>query len=542
MPIKLRIEGMTCDHCAQSVQAALEALPGVEARVSFAESKAIISAGEHPAATLIGTVAERGFRATVLEGGRGEGLAPEGGDLQVAILGSGSAAFAAAIRLAEGGARVTMVERGTLGGTCVNVGCVPSKILLRAAHVAHLQAEHPFVGIPHRGPIVDRAAMVAQQQGRVDELRQAKYADILTAHPGVRLLHGTAWFADARTVHVDLADGGEEILRPDRVLIATGSSPWIPPIEGLASTPFWTSTEALVAEAVPEHLIVIGGGLVAVELGQAFRRLGARVTILARSRLLSSEEPALGEGLAEVFRGEGIDVRLHTVPSSVRYERDQFVVETSGGFVGGDRLLVAAGRRANTEGLGLERAGVLLDSCGAVAVDERFRTSVPHVYAAGDCTSLPELVYVAAATGSRAAENMRGGNASLDLSTMPAVVFTEPQVAWVGLTEAGARQRGLAVESRTLPLGQVPRALANFDTRGFVKMVAEAGTGKLLGVQLLAESAGEVIQTAALAMRAGMSVQELGAQLFPYLTMAEGLKLAAQTFSRDVRQLSCCAA
>ncbi|MGH7753056.1 MAG: FAD-dependent oxidoreductase, partial [Gemmatimonadales bacterium] len=372
-------------------------------------------------------------------------------------------------------------------------------------------------------------------------LRQAKYADILEANPRIRLLAGTAAFVDPSTLRVDLAEGGETTLHPDRVLIATGSSPWVPPIPGLAETPYWTSTGALVAEEVPEHLVVLGGGLVAVELGQALRRLGARVTLLARSTLLSSEEPALGEGLAEALREEGIDVRLHLVPSAVRHAEGRFLVETTGGPLEADRLLVAAGRRANTAGLGLERAAVATDPSGAVVVDERLGTSVPHVYAAGDCTSLPEFVYVAAASGTRAAINMTGGTATLDLATMPAVVFTDPQAAWVGLTESRAWERGLGVESRTLSLDQVPRALANFDPRGFVKLVAETGSGRLLGAQVLADGASEVIQAAALALRAGMTVHDLADQLFPYLTMVEGLKLAAQTFTKDVRQLSCCA-
>jgi len=486
-------------------------------------------------------VAEGDARPTVVEGiGRTSTEAGHGA-LHVAILGAGSAAFAAAIRAAEQGARVTLIERGTLGGTCVNVGCVPSKILLRAAHVAHLQAHHPFAGIERRQAGIDRGVMVAQQQDRVAELRQAKYADILAANPRICLLEGVARFAGSRTLRIELHGGGVETLRPDRILIATGATPAIPPIPGLATTPYWTSTEALVAAEIPEHLLVLGGGFVALELGQAFRRLGSRVTLLARSTLLSSQDPALGEGLAEALRAEGVDVRTHAVPSAVHYQEGKFRVETTEGPLVADRLLVATGRSANTAGLGLEAAGVATDARGAVVVDEGLRTSAPHVFAAGDCTTLPELVYVAAAAGTRAAINLNGGEARLELATMPAVVFTDPQAAWVGLTESAAREQGLAADSRTLPLDQVPRALANFDTRGFVKLVAEAGSGRLLGAQVLADGGGEVIQAAALALRAGMTVLDLADQLFPYLTMVEGLKLAAQTFTRDVAQLSCCA-
>ncbi len=462
-------------------------------------------------------------------------------DLRIAILGAGSAAFAAAIRAAEAGARVTMIERGTLGGTCVNVGCVPSKILVRAAHLAHLQASHPFEGLGRSRPEIDRRALLAHQERRVEELRQAKYADLLEANPRLTLVRGSARFDDERTLLVERAGGGEETLRPDRVLIATGASPHIPPIPGLAETPYWTSTEALAAEEIPDHLVVLGGGPVALELGQAFRRLGSRVTLLARTTLLSSEEPALGDGLAETLREEGIDVRLQTLPQGIGHRRGRFVVETEGETLDADRLLVATGRRPNTAALGLDRAGVSTDPRGAVLVDEHLRTSAPHIYAAGDCTSQPKFVYVAAAAGTRAAINMTGGRATLDLATMPAVVFTDPQAAWVGLTEAQARGQGLEVETRTLPLDQVPRALANFETRGFVKLVAEAEGGRLLGAQVLADGGGEVVQAAALALRTGLTVHDLADQLFPYLTMVEGLKLAAQTFTRDISRLSCCA-
>lgn len=461
--------------------------------------------------------------------------------VHIVVIGSGSAAFAGAIRAAEEGAKVTLIERGTLGGTCVNVGCVPSKILLRAAQAAHVQRDHPFDGISRSRPAIDRAAMVAQQQARVEELRQAKYASIVESNPNIELIRGFASFLDPHSVRIEPADGRNTTLEGDRFLIATGASASAPDIPGLAASPFWTSTEALVAESVPQHLMVVGGSLVGVELAQAYRRLGAEVTLLARSTLLSREDPDLGEGLRVALEGEGMRVLLHTVPTAVMHGGAGFALETSRGRIAGSHLLVATGRRPNTRRLSLERAGVALDGRGAVVVDDRMQTSAAHIYAAGDCTSQPQFVYVAAAAGTRAAINMTGGDAVLDLATMPAVAFTDPQVAWVGPSEDQARERGIAVESRTLSLEHVPRALANFDTRGFVKLVAEEGSGRLLGAHILAAEAGEVIQSAALALRAKMTIHDLAEQLFPYLTMVEGLKLAAQTFTKDVKQLSCCA-
>ena len=461
----------------------------------------------------------------------------------VAVIGSGGAAMAAALKAVERGARVTLIERGTVGGTCVNIGCVPSKIMIRAAHIAHLRRESPFDdGIQAATPAILRERLLARQQALVDALRQAKYQDVLDAQPAISVVHGEARFQDARHLAVRLADGDQRVLAFDRCLIATGARAAVPPIPGLAHSPYWTSTEALASDTIPRRLAVIGSSVVAVELAQAFARLGAKVTILARNTLLLREDPAIGEALTAALRAEGIEVLEHTQASEVAYVNGEFVLTSNRGELRADRLLVAIGRTPNTRSLHLEAAGVAVDPQEAIAIDAGMRTSAPNIYAAGDCTTQPQFVYVAAAAGSRAAINMTCGDATLDLSTMPAVVFTDPQVATVGLSEREAHDAGITTDSRTLTLDNVPRALANFDTRGFIKLVVEQGSGRLLGVQAVAPGAGELIQTAALAIRARMTAQDLADQLFPYLTMAEGLKLAAQTFSKDVSQLSCCAA
>lgn len=462
--------------------------------------------------------------------------------LRVAVIGSGGAAMGAALKAAELGATVTLIERGAIGGTCVNVGCVPSKILIRAAHIARLRRQSPFdSGLSATPAVVDRTRLLAQQQGRVEELRHTKYEAILAGIPAITVVRGEARFTDGHTLAVTLTGGGERLVQFDRCLIATGASASVPPVPGLAETPYWTSTEALASDRIPPRLAVIGSSVVAVELAQAFARLGSDVTILARSTLFFREDPAIGEALTEAFRAEGITVLPHTQAAAVSFKDGEFTLVTSGGTVRADQLLVATGRAPNTRGLHLDAIGVTLDPRGAIAVDEHMRTSALDIYAAGDCTDQPQFVYVAASAGTRAAINMTGGDAALDLTTMPAVVFTDPQVATVGLSEAEAHLRSIETDSRTLPLDAVPRALVNFETRGFIKVVAEAGTGRLVGVQAVAPEAGEVIQAAALAIRARMSVHDLADQLFPYLTMVEGLKLAAQTFTKDVGQLSCCA-
>src|SRR5712692_10078801 len=373
--VSLEVSGMTCESCARHVEQALRALPGVHAaEVSYTDGTAKVSTGGGASSSaLISAIARIGYSAKALDvglreskgatrGARGSVLraardlfgARKGGSekLHIAVIGSGGAAFAGALRAADEGASVTMIEAGTLGGTCVNVGCVPSKIMIRGAHIAHLLAEHPFPGIGRQAPTVDRRALVAQQQARVEELRHVKYESILESRAeSIRLLRGVARFEDARTLTVTLPDGGTEMVRADRMLVATGASPAIPEVPGLKGMPYWTSTEALAAEELPEHLIVYGGSVVALELAQAFLRLGSEVTLVARSTLLSREDPAIGAQLARVLEGEGMRVLIHTTLRSVRFEGSRFLADTGLEQLAGDRLLVATGRQANTRTL-----------------------------------------------------------------------------------------------------------------------------------------------------------------------------------------------
>ena len=542
--LSLRVTGMTCAHCARTAEAALNRMPGINASVSYDSTIAEIrsDAGIEIEA-LRAAVRPSGYGLQPLIGSASPGHDGDvGRSLHVAIIGSGGAAFAAAIRATEAGSRVTMVERGEIiGGTCVNVGCVPSKITLRAAEIRHERGHHPFDGITRSQEPVDRKPLLNQMRDRVEALRGAKYETIIANNPKITLLRGEARFADARTLTITDQAGQVTQLTPDRILVATGASPMIPPVPGLADTPYWTSTDALFAEELPARLVVIGSSFVALELAQAYHRLGVEVTLLARNTLLTRDDPELGAALQQAFEAEGIRVLNQAQAERISYDAGRFTVAFGAGQVEAERLLVATGRQPNTEGLALDKAGVTTDRNGAIIVDDHLRTSAANIYAAGDCSTMPQLVYVAAAAGTRAAINMTGGDASLNLSVVPAVVFTDPSVATVGLDEGQARTAGIETISRRLDLENVPRALANFDTRGFVKLVAEARTGRLIGAQILAHNAGEMIQTAALAIRHRMTVQELGDTLFPYLVMAEGIKLAAQTFSKDVSQLSCCA-
>ncbi|WP_286829259.1 MULTISPECIES: mercury(II) reductase [Kordiimonas] len=464
-----------------------------------------------------------------------------GHKMSLMVIGAGSAGFSAAITAAEAGADVTLVGAGTIGGTCVNVGCVPSKTMIRAVEPLY-QARHAsrFEGISSAATVLNWQAVVGQKQQLVDDLRKAKYSDVLPSHPGVSYVEGKAKLtADGVLVE-------DTLYRPDKIIIATGSSNAVPPIPGIDSVPYLDSTSALDLAALPTSMIVIGGGVIGCELGQMFARAGVKVTICCRSRLVPGMEPEISNHLTRYLEEEGI-----TVFSGLDY---QSVTDIDGTInltyqrdgtrqtVRAETLLLAAGRRPNTEGLGLEEAGVALNAWGGIDVDATMRSSNPMVYAAGDVTGRDMFVYMAAYGAKLAARNAVGDEEPrYDNAAMPEVIFTDPQVATVGLTEAKARNQGIDVKTSLITLDHVPRYLAARDARGLIKLVADKMSDRLIGAHVLAPEGGELIQTAVMAIKAGMTTGELGQTIFPYLTGVEGLKLAAQTFDKDVSTLSCCA-
>ncbi|MGC8489550.1 MAG: mercury(II) reductase [Clostridia bacterium] len=460
------------------------------------------------------------------------------------VLGAGSAGFAAAIRGAEAGRRVALVEESTMGGTCVNVGCVPSKTLIAAARIRETAVHAPFegLGVVARDPVWP--AVQAQKTALVDELRQAKYADVLAAYPSITWVPGHAQLQASDPVRLAV---GQRLLEAPRLIIATGARAWAPPIPGLAETPYWTSTEALAASEVPANLLVVGGSAVGLELGQMFARVGSAVTVWeALDRLVPMEDVDSSIAVTEALRTEGLTIQTGVRIERVTHDGRTFAVTAQ---VGGrprtltvDRVLVATGRRPATAGFGLAEHGVTLDARGALVVDEYLRTSVPSIYGAGDVTGQALFVYVAAAQGTAAAANALGlGPVRNDLTALPHVTFTDPQVASVGLTEEQAEAAGLSCSCRALPLRYVPRALANRDTRGMIKLVVNAATEEVVGVHIVAPEAGEMIQVGVLAVKYAMTLADLTSLYFPYLTAVEGIKLAAITFHKDVSKLSCCA-
>jgi len=460
---------------------------------------------------------------------------------ELVVIGAGSAGFSAAITAAEQGARVALIGHGTIGGICVNVGCVPSKNLIRAVESVHQASAAPrFAGVHATGAVTDWKALIAQKDELVASLRRSKYSDLLRAYHSITYIEG-----EARIAEGGVAVNGN-VISAGRVVITTGARPAVPQIPGIEHVDYLTSTSALALETLPRSLLVVGGGFVGAELAQALARAGVHVTIVCRSRLLPEAEPEISDALMRYLRAEGIVFNCGVAYTLLR-RTDQGVAlavrsEHGNEVLQAEQLLIATGRSPNVESLRLDEAGIARNQGGGIEVDDRMRTTRHGIYAAGDVTGHDQFVYMAAYGAKLAAKNAINGDAFVyDRTAMPSVVFTDPQVASVGLTESEARATGHDIATSLLALDDVPRALAARDTRGLIKLVADKKTRKLLGAHILAPEGGDSIQTAALAIKANMTVDQLGETIFPYLTTVEGLKLAALGFSKDVAKLSCCA-
>lgn len=542
--VSMKIQGMTCTGCEEHVVKALKNAGAQNVNVSFRKGEARFTASsESNIDTFSQAIAETGYtpREVQVLSNDGNKVTNIEFDYDLLIIGSGGAAFSAAIKAVEHGARVAMVERGTVGGTCVNIGCVPSKTMLRAGEIKHLALRNPFAGLSTSAGPVDLTSLVDQKNELVEDMRHKKYEDLVDAY-GFELIRGEARFVDKTTVEVN----GREITA-QFFLVATGASPLIPDIPGLQEVDYLTSTTALQLKEVPKKLAIIGSGYIAMELGQLFHNLGSQVTLMQRSnRLLKEYDPEISDSVTRFVSEQGIEVLQGVTYIAVDQSegRKCVHVEVNGESrtIEADQLLIATGRRPNTDALNLAAAGVKVGKRAEVVVDDTLRTSNPRIFAAGDVTIGLQFVYVAAYEGGIVADNSVGGlNRKVDLSVVPGVTFTNPSVATVGLTEEAAKAKGYQVKTSVLPLDAVPRAIVNRETIGVFKMVANADDLRILGVHVVAENAGDVIYAATLAVKFGLTVEDLRESFAPYLTMAEGLKLAALTFDKDVSKLSCCA-
>ena len=541
---KMGIHGMTCTGCEEHIEKALESIGATNIIANFRRSEAVFQLPDDCAVeNAIKAVKEVNYQPgeTVILSAGEHAASVNKEEYDLLIIGSGGAAFSAAIKAVGYGAKVGMIERGTVGGTCVNTGCVPSKTLLRAGEINRSAHTNPFEGLHTSAGEVELGRLGNQKNELVSDLRNQKYIDLIDEY-GFNLIKGEARFINESTIEVN-----GQAFSAHRFLIATGASPLIPDTPGLEQVDYLTSTTLLELKKVPKRLTVIGSGYIGRELGQLFHNLGSEVTLIQRSKqFLKEYDPEISEAMEKSLIEQGI--KLISGAAYERVEQDgeikkvHIIVNDKKKIIESDQLLISTGRTPNTEALNLSAAGVKVGAHNEIKINDFGETSNEKIYAAGDVTLGPQFVYVAAYEGGIVADNTIGGlNKKIDLTVVPGVTFTSPGFATVGLTEKKAKEKGYETKISVLPLENVARAIVNHDTAGVIKLVVDGKTRKILGVHVVADNAGEVIYAATLAVKFGLTVDDLKETLAPYLTMAEGLKLAALAFDKDVSKLSCCA-
>lgn len=534
---------MTCDHCAQTISKKLENRKGIiQKDISYpaGTGKIEYNPDEISKQEIIDAINSTGHYSVVDEITSGNDVK----NFDLIIIGGGSAAFSAAIKAESLGLTTLMVNGGLdFGGTCVNVGCVPSKNLIRAAETAHHATHSNFVGIKPKGADIDFAQLIKDKKQLVSTLQQKKYMDVVSDFQSLKMITGWAEFVDTKSIMVN----GKERYTALKFLIATGATTKIPDIKGLSEVDYLTNVSLFDLEEQPKSMIVLGGGYIALEIAQAYHRLGTKVTLLQRSgQVLSKLSADVAEELTSHLINEGMEIYsgLHFIEVSESSEKVLVTVEYKGEqkVFEAEKILVSTGTKPNTDRLGLQNIGLELDKNGHILVNDKMETNLANIYAAGDVTNTPAYVYTAAFEGKVAVENGFAGNSSkVDYSSLPWVVFTDPQVAGAGLDEEEAEALNVSFEVSRLELKDVPRAIAANDTRGFIKLIRNTDTDKLIGARIVAPGGGELIQQLSMAIKYGITVKDLAESLYPYLTLSEGIKLAAITFGKDISELSCCA-
>ena len=447
--------------------------------------------------------------------------------LDAIIIGAGQAGGPLAGALAQAGRRVALIEREHVGGTCINVGCTPTKTMVASARVAYLARRGADYGV-HTAPVrVDLARVRQRKRDIVESFRGGSERRVREA--GVQLIDGEARFVGERRVAVRLCDGSERTLSAPVIVLNIGARPNDPGIPGLDTVPALTSTTIMELDAVPERLLVIGGGYVGLGFGQMFRRFGSDVTIVQRApALLGREDPDVADAVAEFLREDGIDVRLATEPLRVARQDDGRIALTVRDASGehtvvGTHLLVAAGRVPNTEALALDAAGVRADARGFVVVNERLETSAPGVYAVGDVTGGPAFTHIAYDDFRILRRNLLGdGGGTTAGRLLPYVMFTDPQLGRVGLSETDAVAQGHDVRVARMPMSWVARALETDEPRGFMKVVVDVTTERMLGAAVLGTEGGELMSALQLAIMGGLPYTALRDGVFAHPTFSEG--------------------
>ncbi len=556
--VELEITGMTCDHCATGIEKKVADKKGiVDQEVSYSDGKGrfVFDPDKISKDEIIATIDATGNYKVTGENDATPAKEKTTGDLEessgnyqydLIIIGGGSAAFSAATHASELGKKTLLINGGLpMGGTCVNVGCVPSKNLIRAAESVHHASVSPFPGIKPNPPEVDFGAIIRQKKTLVKEMQQKKYLDVADGIEGLTILEGWATFKNEHTVVVN-----DKEYSAEKFLIATGSTTNIPQIEGLEEVDYLTNASLFDREKKPKSLTILGAGYIGLEIAVAYNRLGVKVRILEfTDRVLRTQTPDISEELEKHLKSEGIEFYPNYRINKVERQGEAILIKGKHAkngepfeFKEPGNIVVATGTRPNTGKLGVEKIGLETEEKGFIKVNGQMRTSLPHISAAGDCTNTPAFVYTAAKEAKIAVRNALGGeDREVDYTGLPWVVFTDPQVAGAGMDEQEAEVKGIPFEVSTIPLSEVPRSAAALDTRGFIKLIRNPETDKLIGARIVAPEGGELAMQASLAIKYGIPVAELAESFHPYLTLSEGIKLAAITFKKDVGELSCCA-
>lgn len=475
-------------------------------------------------------------------------------EYDLVVLGNGAAAFAAAIKADELEKKTALVQGGTIGGTCVNVGCVPSKRLLAAGEVIKDSTEHDL-GTNTINPHVEKfnfQNLFKSKDQLVTILRKEKYKDVLKGlSKNVRIYKGRGVFVSKDQVMITTNEDSDTTITGKSFLIATGSSPRTPHFEGIQDVNYWTNVEALSPPFHPKSLIVIGGRALGLEFAQMYARLGTKVTVLQRSEtIIPDEEPEIAETLTQYLREDGVDIRtgvnIKKLTKSSGKGRKFITVEAEMDgrkfrAFKAETLLLATGRAPNSKEMGLDELGLKTKDGGAIKIDDEMRTNISNIYAAGDVTGEPMLEALAAREGTIAAENaLTGTHKKIDLNSVPIAIFTDPQLASVGLTEREAVENGYECNCKVLNFSDVAKARIIGNTRGVIKMVADNRTRRVLGIHILCPNAADIITEAALIIKNKYRIEDVVDTIHVFPTLSESIKIVAQTYFRDVGETSCC--
>ena len=445
----------------------------------------------------------------------------------VLVIGSGEAGKYLAWTMAGEGHRTAVVERKLIGGSCPNIACLPSKNIIHSAKVRSFTMHAAEFGVELESAVTDMKGVQARKRAMVDSLRRL-HLDRYRAS-GAELIMGEACFVGERAVDVELVDGGRRRINGERVFLNLGTHATVPDLPGLAAARPMTHVELLDLDRLPEQLIVLGGGYVGLELAQAMRRFGARVTVIeAGPQLAGREDADVGAALLELLRDEGITVHLQTRVRSVDGKSGGNVRVVTVGPDGDDTvegtdLLVGVGRTPNTGGIGLERAGVALTETGYIAVDERLTTTAPGVWAMGECAGSPQFTHAAFDDFRVVHDNLNGRSRTTRDRLVPYCMYTDPELARVGLTESEARHRGIDYRLLTLPMAAVLRTRTLSEPRGFMKMLIAVGSDEILGFTVFGVEASELMAAVQTAMVGRVPYTALRAAIYAHPTAAEGL-------------------